>query len=109
MELAQSYFGGYVREARKEFDIKGDEILRTVDPVRKVLDKYEIHLGLMEKDRENAFGAITERLRQMAQTQANLHQETGNLVKALRQPHVRGRWGEITLKKVAELAGMVDH
>jgi len=109
MELAQSYFGGYVREARKDFDIKGDEILRTVDPVRKILDKYEIHLGLMEKDRENAFGAITERLREMAQTQANLHQETGNLVKALRQPHVRGRWGEITLKKVAELAGMVDH
>ncbi len=109
MELAQSHFGGYVREARKDFDIKGDEILRTVEPVRKVLDKYEIHLGLMEKDRENAFGAITERLREMAQTQANLHQETGNLVKALRQPHVRGRWGEITLKKVAELAGMVDH
>jgi DNA recombination protein RmuC len=109
MELAQSYFSGYVREARKDFDIKGNEILRTVDPVRQTLDKYEVHLGLMEKDRENAFGAITERLREMAQTQAHLHQETGNLVKALRQPHVRGRWGEITLKKVAELAGMVDH
>ncbi len=109
MELAQSYFKGYVREARKDFDIKGEEILRTVDPVRKILDKYEIHLGLMEKDRENAFGAIRERLREMAQTQAHLHQETGNLVKALREPHVRGRWGEITLKKVAELAGMVDH
>ncbi len=109
MELAQSYFSGYAREARKDFDIKGDEILRTVDPVRQILDKYEIHLGLMEKDRENAFGAITERLREMAQTQAHLYQETGNLVKALRQPHVRGRWGEITLKKVAEMAGMVDH
>jgi DNA recombination protein RmuC len=109
MELAQSYFSGYVREARKDFDIKGDEIRRTVDPVRQILDKYEIHLGLMERDRENAFGTITERLREMAQTQAHLHQETGNLVKALRQPHVRGRWGEITLKKVAELAGMVDH
>ena len=109
MELAQSYFKGYVREARKDFDIKGEEILRTVDPVHKILDKYEIHLGLMEKDRENAFGAIRERLREMAETQAHLHQETGNLVKALREPHVRGRWGEITLKKVAELAGMVDH
>ena len=94
MELAQSYFKGYVREARKDFDIKGEEILRTVDPVHKILDKYEIHLGLMEKDRENAFGAITERLREMAQTQHDLHQETGNLVKALRQPHVRGRWGD---------------
>jgi DNA recombination protein RmuC len=109
MELAQSYFGGYVREAKKDFDIKGDEILRTVDPVRQILDKYEVHLGQMERDRASAFGTITERLREMAQTQAHLHQETGNLVKALRQPHVRGRWGEITLRKVAELAGMVDH
>ncbi len=109
LDLAQSYFSGYVREARKEFDLKGDEILRTVDPVHKILDKYEVHLGLMEKDRANAYGAITERLREMARAQIHLTQETGNLVKALRQPHVRGRWGEITLKKVAELAGMVDH
>ncbi|MBU0970810.1 MAG: DNA recombination protein RmuC [Proteobacteria bacterium] len=109
MELAQSYFSGYVREARKDFDIKGDEIIRTVDPVRQILDKYETHLGIMEKDRENAFGAITERLREMAQTQAHLHKETSNLVKALREPHVRGRWGEITLRKVAELSGMVAH
>ncbi|MBA3011567.1 MAG: DNA recombination protein RmuC [Proteobacteria bacterium] len=109
MELAQSYFSGYVREARKDFDIKGDEIIRTVDPVRQILDKYETHLGIMEKDRENAFGAITERLREMAQTQAHLQKETSNLVKALREPHVRGRWGEITLKKVAELSGMVEH
>jgi len=109
MELAQSYFSGYVREARKDFDIKGEEILRTVNPVRKILDKYEAHLGLMEKERENAFGTITERLREMAVNQAYLRLETGNLVKALRQPHVRGRWGEITLKKVAELAGMVEH
>ena len=42
LDLAQSYFSGYVREARKEFDIKGDEILRTVDPVHKILDKYEV-------------------------------------------------------------------
>ena len=109
MELAQSYFSGYVREARKDFDIKGDEIIRTVDPVRQILDKYETHLGIMEKDRENVFGAITERLLQMAQTQAHLQKETSNLVKALREPHVRGRWGEITLKKVAELSGMVEH
>jgi DNA recombination protein RmuC len=106
MELAQSHFSGYVREARKDFDIKGDEILKTVDPVHKILDKYEAHLGIMEKDRENAYGAITERLMEMARTQQHLQTETGNLVKALRMPHVRGRWGEITLKRTAELAGM---
>ncbi len=109
MELAQSHFSGYVREARKDFDIKGNEILKTVDPVHKMLDKYEAHLGIMEKERENAYGAITERLMEMARTQQHLQAETGNLVKALRIPHVRGRWGEITLRKTAELAGMVNH
>ena len=106
MELADKYFSSYVKEARKDFDIKGDEILRTVDPVRKTLDKYETRLNAMEKDREKAYGSITEKLLEMGRNQTLLHVETGNLVKALRVPHVRGRWGEITLKRVAELAGM---
>jgi len=109
LELADKYFSSYVKEARKDFDIKGDQILRTVDPVRKTLDKYEAHLNLMEKDREKAYGTITEKLMEMGRSQNLLHIETGNLVKALRVPHVRGRWGESTLKRVAELAGMTDH
>lgn len=109
LEMAQSYFTGYVREARTDFKSRGDEIRQAVDPVHKVLDKYEHRLNLMEKDREHAYGAISRHLADMATTQAKLHQETGNLVKALRVPHVRGRWGEITLKKAAELSGMADH
>lgn len=109
MELADKYFSTYVKEARKDFDIKGNELLRTVDPVRQTLDKYEAHLTIMEKDREKAYGAITEKLLEMGRHQHLLHIETGNLVKALRVPHVRGRWGEITLKRVAELAGMAEY
>lgn len=109
MALADKYFSSYVKEAKKDFDIKGNEILRTVDPVKQTLDKYETHLNLMEKDRENAYGAITEKLLEMGRHQNLLHIETGNLVKALRVPHVRGRWGEITLKRVAELAGMTEY
>ncbi|MCD4675181.1 MAG: DNA recombination protein RmuC [Desulfobacula sp.] len=109
MELADKYFSSYVKEARKDFDIKGNEILRTIDPVRQTLDKYETHLNTMEKDRENAYGSITEKLLEMGRNQNLLHIETGNLVKALRVPHVRGRWGEITLKRVAELAGMTEY
>lgn len=109
MELADKYFSSYVKEARKDFDIKGDEILRTIDPVRKTLDKYEAHLNIMEKDRQKAHGSITEKLLEMGRNQNLLHIETGNLVKALRVPHVRGRWGEITLKRVAELAGMSEY
>lgn len=109
MKLADTYFSSYVKEAKKDFDIKGDAIIRTVDPVRQTLDKYEAHLHAMEKDREKAYGAISERLLEMGRHQNLLHIETGNLVKALRVPHVRGRWGEITLKRVAELAGMTEY
>ncbi len=109
MELADKYFAAYVREAGKDIDVKGAEILRTIDPVQKTLDRYEAHLNSMEKDREKAYGSITERLLEMGRQQNLLHLETGNLVKALRVPHVRGRWGEITLKRVAELAGMIEY
>jgi DNA recombination protein RmuC len=109
MELADRYFSSYVKEARKDFDIKGNEIIKTVDPVRQVLDKYEARLTLMEKEREKAYGSITEKLLEMGRTQNHLSIETGNLVKALRVPHVRGRWGEMTLKRVAELAGMSEY
>jgi DNA recombination protein RmuC len=109
MEVADKYFSSYVKAAKKDFDIKGSEILRTIDPVRQTLDKYEAHLNSMEKDRENAYGSITEKLLEMGKNQTLLHIETGNLVKALRVPHVRGRWGEITLKRVAELAGMTEY
>jgi len=109
MEFADRYFSSYVKEARKDFDIKGNEIIKTVDPVRQTLDKYEARLTLMEKEREKAYGSITERLLEMGRTQNHLSIETGNLVKALRVPHVRGRWGEMTLKRVAELAGMSEY
>jgi len=109
MELADKYFSSYVKEARKDFDIKGNEILRTVEPVRKTLDKYEARLNIMEKDREKAYGSITEKLLEMGRNQNLFNFVTGNLVKALRVPHVRGRWGEITLKRVAELAGMSEY
>ncbi len=108
LDLADHYFAGYVKEARKELDIKGDEIIRSVDPVRQALDRYENRLGQMELERERAFGSLTAQLVEMAKTQQSLQRETGNLVKSLRLPHVRGRWGEITLRKVAELAGMAD-
>jgi DNA recombination protein RmuC len=109
MELADKFFASYVREAGKDLDLRGAEILRTIDPVQKTLDRYEAHLNVMEKDREKAYGSITERLLEMGRQQNLLHLETGNLVKALRVPHVRGRWGEITLKRVAELAGMTEY
>ncbi len=109
MDMAQSHFNGYVQQAHQDFKIKEEAFTRAVDPVHRMLDRYEQRLGTMEKDRSQAFGAISQYLSDMAKTQHQLAKETDNLVKALRVPHVRGRWGEVTLKRAVELAGMVDH
>ena len=109
MDMAQNHFTGYLAQARREFDLKGEQICRTMDPVKQSLSQYEERLRAMEADRRQAHGSITEALKQMGRTQYLLQTETGNLVKALRVPHVRGRWGETTLKRAVELAGMVNH
>ncbi len=108
LKLADKYFSLYVREAKKDLDGKGDDIIKSIEPVKHALEKYETRIGLMERERERAFGSLSAQIIEMAKTQQALQRETGNLVKALRVPHVRGRWGEITLKRVAEIAGMAD-
>ena len=63
----------------------------------------------VENDRKQAYGSLQQHLELMAQSHTQLQSETRNLVQALRRPEVRGQWGEITLKRLAELAGMVKH
>lgn len=109
MELADRYFSSYVKASQKDLDIKGNDIIQTITPIRQALEKYENHLAMMEKERQRDHGAISQSLMEMGKTQHHLSMETANLVKALRVPHVRGRWGEMTLKRVAELAGLGEH
>jgi DNA recombination protein RmuC len=73
------------------------------------LQRYDEQLRQLEQSRQAAYGGLDQHLKLLAESQQRLQQETGNLVNALRAPAVRGRWGEITLKSVAELAGMVVH
>ncbi len=80
-----------------------------VRPLQESLHRYAEQVGLLEQSRQSAYGGLDQHLRSLAESQHRLQQETGNLVKALRAPTVRGQWGELTLKRVAELAGMVDH
>jgi len=80
-----------------------------VAPVRASLDKVDEKIASLEKAREHAYGEIRQQFTQMAEVQTQLRDETTNLVKALRQPHVRGRWGEIQLRRVVEMAGMMLH
>jgi DNA recombination protein RmuC len=80
-----------------------------VAPLRESLGKVERQVGALESARREAYGALTESVRQLRSDQERLRTETGNLVTALRAPHVRGRWGEIQLRRVIEMAGMLQH
>ncbi|UVT18033.1 MAG: DNA recombination protein RmuC [Nitrospira sp.] len=80
-----------------------------VRPLHESLQRYDEQLRLLEQSRQSAYGGLDLHLKLLAESQQRLQQETGNLVKALRAPTIRGQWGELTLKRVAELAGMVEH
>jgi DNA recombination protein RmuC len=80
-----------------------------VAPLRESLGKVETQVSALESARKEAYGSLTEAVRSLREDQLRLRSETSNLVTALRAPHVRGRWGEIQLRRVVELAGMVQH
>jgi DNA recombination protein RmuC len=81
----------------------------TVRPLQDALTRYEDALRGVEAARERAYGSLEEQLRALTDSSGALQREAGNLVTALRTPQVRGRWGELTLRRVAELAGMTAH
>src|SRR4051812_1258571 len=98
----------------------GDALLRSqssllelaeakLSPIRETLQKFETQAQALEERRLREVSRIGEQLRSVAEGQERLRTETGSLVTALRAPHVRGRWGEVQLKRVVELAGMLDH
>ena len=80
-----------------------------IKPLYESLKRYEEQIKIMEEGRHKAYGSLEEQLRTLASTQETLQKETSNLVSALRKPQVRGRWGEMQLRRVAELSGMSVH
>jgi DNA recombination protein RmuC len=80
-----------------------------VKPLQESLRRYEEQLRALETSRQQAYGSLDQQLRTLAANSAELQRETGSLVTALRAPQVRGRWGELTLHRVVELAGMTEH
>jgi DNA recombination protein RmuC len=80
-----------------------------IKPVEEALQKVDTNLHTIEKERVAAYSGLSEQVNQLLQQGKELRGETAGLVRALRSPSVRGRWGEVQLRRVVELAGMVDH
>jgi len=109
LQLAEATLKQFHVQARGELDQKEKAVENLVKPIREALEKTESQVRAMEKERKEAYGALSKHLETLTQTQQLLHGETSKLVTALRRPEVRGQWGELTLKRLAELAGMVEH
>jgi DNA recombination protein RmuC len=84
-------------------------IAQLVEPLRVALERTEAEVQSLERERRDAFSALRTQLEGLAGGQALLQRETRNLVSALRRPEVRGRWGELTLRRLVELAGLTEH
>ena len=109
LKLAQENLKQFQLTAHNELEKKEKSISDLVSPIREALNKTEKQIREMENDRKQSYGSLKQHLESMAQSQTQLQMETRNLVTALRRPEVRGQWGEMTLKRLAELAGMVEH
>jgi len=95
------------RDAQLQASVQAFQAL--IEPVRSALARTEAQVEALERERRDAFTTLRTQIQTLSAAQSTLQQETRNLVNALRRPEVRGRWGELTLRRVVELAGLSEH
>jgi len=108
LSLAEQNLKHHQTQAQSELQQRQQAIDNLVKPIREALSKTEQQIINIEKERKAAYSALSQQLETMAQNEIGLRQETQNLINALKRPDVRGRWGEMSLKRLAELAGMIE-
>ena len=109
LKLAREHLGQHQQHAAASLSEREKAIEVMLTPIREALVKTEQQMARIEKERAEAFGSLKSSLESVTLGQQALQRETRTLVNALRRPEVRGQWGEMTLRRLAELAGMVEH
>ncbi len=107
--LAESRMREAQKAAAGDLDQRQQAISELLRPLQETLGRYELGLRELEKDRQGAYAGLSEQVKQLSSSQDQLQRETRNLVTALRAPQTRGRWGEMQLRRVVEMSGMVAH
>jgi len=109
LQLAEENLKRHQIEAKAELSTREQAIEQLVKPISDALNKTSAQINTIEKERKESYGQLYSTIKHLNEGQQNLKQETQNLVQALRRPEVRGQWGEMTLRRLAELSGMVAH
>lgn len=109
LRLAREALGRDQAVAQGAMKEREQAIAQLVEPLRGALERTEAQVQALERDRREAFASLRTQIESLAGGQAQLQRETRNLVTALRRPEVRGRWGELTLRRLVELAGLSEH
>lgn len=109
LELATQTLAKTQEQAKGELEKRQLAVDNLVKPLKETMDAVKEQMQKVEKDRTSSYSELKEQVASLTQTQKDLRTETSNLVTALRAPQVRGRWGEIQLRRVVEMAGMVNY
>ena len=109
LQLARATLGEFQTKAAADLEQRQQSISELLKPIGDVLQQVDSKLTLVERDRLTTTARLDEQIRALGTGLTALSGQTGDLVKALRQPHIRGHWGEVQLRRIVELAGMVDH
>ncbi len=109
LDMAQANMTHFEEKTKGDWDQKQKAISDLVNPVKETLQKIDLNMKTFEKEQKTDREVMKHHLQQLIESEYRLQKETHKLVKALRSPNERGRWGEIQLKRVVELAGMINH
>lgn len=109
LKLAKASLSSLLSEAKGEMSKKEESVKNLVEPLSKSLEKFNREIKDIESNRLESYSKLTEQIKALSQAELALQKETGNLINALRTPRNIGTWGQVTLKRVVELAGLTEH